>query len=349
MKIAPLHKVFQEKENVDSIIIHTGQHFDERMSDVFFKELNLPKPQYFLGIKEGSNLQRLANVMVKLEPILEKEKPDLMIVSGDVTSTLGGALTASKMKIPLAHIEAGLRSFDSTMPEETNRIITDRLSDFLFVTEKSGIENLKNEGIEATKIHFVGNLMIDTLVENKEKANAINLQKDIGIDFKKYALLTMHRPANVDNEENLKKIIEIIKVITNHIPVVFPLHPRTQSNFKKFKFEKELGEIQDLKLIKPQGYLSFIKLMEKSVAVITDSGGIQEETTFLKIPCITLRNSTERPCTIEIGTNNLVPNLDEKAIEITLLSILNKDNKAGKIPELWDGESAERVANILLN
>jgi UDP-N-acetylglucosamine 2-epimerase (non-hydrolysing) len=349
MKIAPFHKIFQENENVDSIIIHTGQHYDEHLSDVFFKDLNLPKPNYFLGIKEGTNLIRLAEIMIKLEPIIESEKPDLMIVLGDVTSTLGGALTANKMKIPLAHIEAGLRSFDLNMPEETNRIITDKLSDFLFVTEKAGIENLQKEGIDMKKVYLVGNLMIDTLIKNEEKVELIEIENELEIFSKKYVLLTMHRPSNVDIEENLIKTIDIIEVITNHIPLVFPLHPRTKNNFEKFNLINRLKEIKNLRLIAPQGYLAFMKLMKESLAVITDSGGIQEETTYLKIPCITLRNSTERPCTIELGTNTLVPNLDCDEIESILLKILKGRYKKGNVPELWDGESARRVAKVLLN
>ena len=345
MKIAPLHKVFQTKKNVESVIVHTGQHYERKMSGVFFEDLKLPEPKYFLEIKKGSLIQRLSNIMIKLESIIEAEKPDLMVVVGDVTSTLGGALTANKMNIPLAHIEAGLRSFDSTMPEETNRIITDRLSNFLFVTEKSGIENLKNEGIDENKIHFVGNLMIDSLSENLKKADKIELK----IDFDEYVVITMHRPANVDNFERLNRIIDIIEMVTRYIPIVFPIHPRTKNNLEKFNLTGRVSKIQNLKIIEPQGYLYFLKLMNEAKGVITDSGGIQEETTFLNIPCLTLRNSTERPSTVELGTNTLIPNLNLNEIERNLSKILNGEYKTGSIPPLWDGKSATRVADILLN
>lgn len=345
MKIAPLHKVFQAKKNVESVIVHTGQHYERKMSGVFFEDLNLPLPRYFLEVKKGSLIQRLAKIMTGLEPIIEDEKPDLTVVVGDVTSTLGGALTANKMNIPLAHIEAGLRSFDSEMPEEINRIITDRLSDFLFVTEKSGIENLKREGLDETKIHFVGNLMIDSLSENLEKADEIELK----IDFDEYVVMTMHRPSNVDNAESLNQITRIIEMVTRYIPVVFPIHPRTKNNLEKFNLSDSIAKIPNLKIIEPQGYLYFLKLMKEAKGVITDSGGIQEETTYLKIPCLTLRNSTERPATVESGTNTLIPNLNLNEIELTLVKILNGEYKTGSIPPLWDGKSAARVADILFN
>ena len=345
MKIAPLHKVFQTKKNVESIIVHTGQHYERTMSNVFFQDLNLPEPKYSLNINKGSISNRLANIILKLEPIIEVEHPDLIIVVGDVTSTLGGALVANKMRIPLAHVEAGLRSHDLTMPEETNRILTDKISDFLFITEFAAKENLIKDGIKEDKIHFVGNLMIDSLVHNLECAEKIELP----IDLKSYALLTMHRPSNVDNKDNLNQLIRIISMVTEYIPVVFPLHPRTKSNLERFELMDNLKKVNNLKVLSPQGYYSFLKLMKNATVVITDSGGIQEETTFLKIPCITLRNSTERPCTVDMGTNTLIPNLELERIKFTLSRILNSEYKTGKIPPFWDGKSAERVVDVLLN
>lgn len=348
MKIAPLHKVFEKESNVESILVHTGQHHEINMSNIFFRDLDLPTPKYFLGVNERNPIQRLSNMMLKLNPIIEKEKPDLMIVVGDVDSTLAGALVANKMKIKLAHIEAGLRSFDNSMPEEINRVLTDKLSDYLFLTEESGVENLKREGINSEKVNFVGNVMIDSLKENLEKIEKLDLKTDLGVEVMEYALMTMHRPSNVDSKEQLEQIIKVIETVTKHISVVFPLHPRTGNNLKKYGLMSKFLKNNKLKVIKPQGYNSFVKLMKESKVVITDSGGIQEETTFLKIPCVTLRSSTERPCTVEVGTNTIIPNLEVSQVEKTLLFILNNEYKKGSIPLYWDGNSAKRIADILL-
>lgn len=349
MKVAPLHKILNQKKGVDSLIVHSGQHYDRMMSEVFFEELDLPKPQYHLGVKEGTATQKVAKIMMKFEEVIEKEKPNLIVVVGDVDSTLAGALTASKVKTPLAHVESGLRSFDQLMPEEKNRIVIDHLSDFLFVSEKSGLDNLKNEGISDSKIHFVGNLMIDSLAAFQKKASTLKTLKEFGLEGKDYVLMTMHRPKNVDSKEMLLKVLQVIETISKYSMVIFPMHPRTEKSIERFNLKERFNKIGNLITSKPLGYLAFLNLMSHSTTVITDSGGIQEETTFLGIPCLTLRNSTERPSTVTIGTNTIVPDLNVDIVKEQFQTILQGSYKKGSIPELWDGKSAERVAEIILN
>ncbi|MFK7932668.1 MAG: non-hydrolyzing UDP-N-acetylglucosamine 2-epimerase, partial [Saprospiraceae bacterium] len=335
MKVAPLDRVFRNSGQVESIIVHTGQHYDERMSKIFFEQLALPEPKYYLGINNRSSVQLVAEIMLKFEEIVQQEQPDLILVVGDVNSTLACALVANKMQIRLVHVEAGLRSSDRGMPEENNRILTDHISNLLFVTEESGLQNLAREGVSPTRVKMVGNVMIDSLAFYQKKLSEL----PVLYPPKSYALMTMHRPANVDNEAGLKKITTIIETIGQHTPIVLPLHPRTAHRLQKYGLLQKLEQLTTLHILPPQGYLEFLQLMKNATLVITDSGGIQEETTYLQIPCITLRDSTERPITVTLGTNHLVPNLDVQKTEQIVLDILAGKTKSASIPPLWDGKA----------
>ena len=363
MKVAPLHRAIKNLAGWTSKIVHTGQHFDAKMSDIFFTQLELPKPDFFLGIGGGSHTEVTAKIMLAFEKIVESEKPDLIIVVGDVTSTLACTLVAIKMGIPLAHVEAGLRSGDRTMPEEINRILTDSVANYLFVTEQSGLDHLKREGVPDEKVFFTGNVMIDSLVRYQEKAKSSSILEELGLqpsDLENrrdtsglhetdYIVMTMHRPANVDTETGLKAILELIELSTAKTKVVFPIHPRTRSNMAKFGLEDALTQNKNLILTEPLGYLEFIQLMTHSKAILTDSGGIQEETTYLGIPCLTFRDSTERPITVTLGTNQLLAELNPKITFAALEEILAGHHKKGQIPPLWDGHAAERIAENLFN
>jgi UDP-N-acetylglucosamine 2-epimerase (non-hydrolysing) len=347
MKVAPLHRAIQNLPNWTSKIVHTGQHFDAKMSDVFFTQLELPKPDFFLGIGGGTHSEVTAKIMLAFEPILLEEKPDLVIVVGDVTSTLACTLVAIKMGIPLAHVEAGLRSGDRSMPEEINRILTDSVADYLFVTEQSGIDHLKNEGVADEKVFFSGNVMIDSLVRYQEKAKSSTILTDLGLATDDYIVMTMHRPANVDTEQGLKSILRLIELSTSQTKVVFPIHPRTRAHMEKFGLLNAIEKNKNLILTEPLGYLEFIQLMSHAQAILTDSGGIQEETTYLGIPCLTFRDSTERPITVTMGTNQLLADLDPEKTYQALLDILQGKCKKGQIPPLWDGKAAERIAQSI--
>ena len=363
MKVAPLHRAIKNLAGWTSKIVHTGQHFDAKMSDVFFTQLELPKPDFFLGIGGGSHTEVTAKIMLAFEKIVESEKPDLIIVVGDVTSTLACTLVAIKMGIPLAHVEAGLRSGDRTMPEEINRILTDAVANYLFVTEQSGLDHLKREGVPDEKVFFTGNVMIDSLVRYQEKAKSSSILEELGLQTSDtenrrevsrlyetdYIVMTMHRPANVDTETGLKAILELIELSTAKTKVIFPIHPRTRSNMAKFGLEDALTQNKNLILTEPLGYLEFIQLMTHSKAILTDSGGIQEETTYLGIPCLTFRDSTERPITVTLGTNQLLADLNPKITFAALEEILVGHQKKGQIPPLWDGHAAERIAENLFN
>ena len=363
MKVAPLHRAIKNLAGWTSKIVHTGQHFDAKMSDIFFTQLELPKPDFFLGIGGGSHTEVTAKIMLAFEKIVESEKPDLIIVVGDVTSTLACTLVAIKMGIPLAHVEAGLRSGDRTMPEEINRILTDSVANYLFVTEQSGLDHLKREGVPDEKVFFTGNVMIDSLVRYQEKAKSSRILEELGLQPSDtenrrevsrlyetdYIVMTMHRPANVDTETGLKAILELIELSTAKTKVVFPIHPRTRSNMAKFGLEDALTQNKNLILTEPLGYLEFIQLMTHSKAILTDSGGIQEETTYLGIPCLTFRDSTERPITVTLGTNQLLADLNPKITFAALEEILAGHHKKGQIPPLWDGHAAERIAENLFN
>ncbi|HSV88408.1 MAG TPA: UDP-N-acetylglucosamine 2-epimerase (non-hydrolyzing) [Bacteroidales bacterium] len=346
IKIAPLDKAFRKyRKEISHFICHTGQHFDDCMSKIFFEELGLPRPDFYLGIGGGSHAEQTARIMLELEKVLTAEKPDLVIVPGDVNSTLAAALVASKMGIPIAHVEAGLRSFDKTMPEEINRIVTDVVSDFLFVSEHSGIRNLRDEGMDEHKIHFVGNIMIDSLEEHYDLLENHPVIANLGLEKEHYILATFHRPTNVDNPENLRNLMTTLGRLSKERPLVFPVHPRTRKNLRDFGIEDNVPS--SLHLTEPLGYIEFLSLLRHAELVITDSGGIQEETTYLGVQCITVRKNTERPVTIDVGTNHLV-GTDLDRVEKTALDILAGIIKPGRIPELWDGKTAKRIAEIIV-
>ena len=346
IKIAPVAKAFKKyRKDVKHLICHTGQHFDKRMSEIFFDQLKMPRPDFNLGVGSGSHAEQTARVMLELEKVLADEQPDLVIVPGDVNSTLATALVASKMGIPLAHVEAGLRSFDKSMPEEINRIVTDVVSDYLFVTEHSGMHNLRDEGMDESKIHFVGNTMIDTLDAHYEAIEACTISKDMGLPPEKYIVATFHRPDNVDEPEALGELMETLSNLAKERSLVFPVHPRTRKNITNFGLDKKIPK--SLIITEPMGYIDFLSLMRYAELVITESGGIQEETTYMGVQCITVRKNTERPVTIDVGTNHLVGTIMEK-VEKTAIDILGGVTKPGRIPELWDGEAARRIAEIIM-
>lgn len=350
MKVAPIHKAFNQlkikynKLKIEHYICHTGQHYDEKMSKIFFEELELSKPDFDLGVGSGSHAYQTARIMIEFEKILLNEKPDLVIVVGDVNSTIACALTAVKLGIKVAHVEAGLRSFDRKMPEEINRILTDSISDLLFVTEKSGIENLIEEGIPEEKIFFVGNVMIDSLVSYLPKIEKANVISSFNLIPKNYCLATFHRPSNVDSKENLFNLVKLIQEVAKKKTVLFPVHPRTKINLVNYDLIKYLDN--NIILAEPLGYINFISLMKHCSFILTDSGGIQEESTFLGVPCITLRSTTERPITTQIGTNYLVGE-DVANVYKYLTQILEGVNKKGVIPDLWDGKAALRIVKII--
>jgi UDP-N-acetylglucosamine 2-epimerase (non-hydrolysing) len=346
MKIAPIHRLMQSQHGFSPFLIHTGQHYDEKMSQTFFKELGMPEPDLYLGVGSGSHARQTAAIMIELEKIFFEQRPDRIVVVGDVNSTLAASLVAVKLHIPVAHVEAGLRSFDRTMPEEINRILTDSVSDLMFVSEKSGLTNLKNEGFSSDKIHLVGNVMIDSLIEHLDKAEASTILDDLGIKSEDYALMTLHRPSNVDDEKVLRDIVSALEVITTNLPVIFPIHPRALKMLQEFKLDQDIRRLNNLFLLEPLGYLTFLKLMRYARLILTDSGGIQEETTYLKVPCLTLRQNTERPVTIELGTNRLVGSSKEDIIS-AVETIISGDGVTGETPPLWDGKSAARIVEIL--
>ncbi|GAB4301424.1 MAG: UDP-N-acetylglucosamine 2-epimerase (non-hydrolyzing) [Ignavibacteriaceae bacterium] len=352
MKIAPLHMAFEKynrsrKDNdseIKHLICHTGQHYDKKMSEVFFDELQIPEPAFNLGIGSGSHAEQTAGIMREFEKVLLKEKPDLIIVVGDVNSTIACSLTAAKMGIKVAHVESGLRSFDRTMPEEINRILTDAVSDLLFVTEQSGIDNLKRENAGKEKIFFVGNVMIDSLVHFLPQVNKSNILKEYKLNPHEYVLTTMHRPSNVDNIAKLGEMVTLFNKIASFKKIIFPAHPRTVKNLRRAGLIKKLS--REIILTEPIGYIDFIALLKNSFMVITDSGGIQEESTYLGVQCVTLRKSTERPITVTVGTNHLLGD-DFMQAEKQIIQILKGKFKSGRIPKLWDGNTAERIVKII--
>ncbi|MBT8379972.1 MAG: UDP-N-acetylglucosamine 2-epimerase (non-hydrolyzing) [Ignavibacteria bacterium] len=346
MKVAPLHRAFlKQKDKIQHLICHTGQHYDENMSKIFFEDLELPKPDFYLGVGSGSHAEQTAEVMIEFEKILHKEKPDLVVVVGDVNSTIACSLTAAKLHIKIAHVEAGLRSFDREMPEEINRVLTDQISDYLFVTERSGLENLINEGISEEKVFFTGNVMIDSLVYFLEKAAASDALKKFDLLDSNYVLVTLHRPSNVDSEKQLQSIVNMLNSVSQKRKIIFPIHPRTKKNLELYSLINKLNS--DVILSEPIGYLDFLSLLRNTGLVITDSGGIQEETTYLGIQCITVRKTTERPITVEKGTNHLVGD-DFRMAEKTATEILNGRLKNGQIPDLWDGNAADKISEIII-
>ncbi len=347
MKSAPLmRELAKHPDHFETILIHTGQHYDHKLSQLFFDELKMPKPNIYLGVGSGSHAEQTARIMTSLESELMEMKPELVIVFGDINSTLATSVVTSKLWIKLAHVEAGLRSFDNTMPEEINRIVTDRLSNYLFVSEQSGLDNLKSEGVPDEKVFFTGNIMIDSLVSNLEVASKSDILERLNLTRGEYIAMTMHRPANVDNPEIFKSMLNAIRQISKRIPIVFPCHPRTQKRIEEFGLVQDSDDA-NLRIIEPLGYLDFLKLQTEAKLLLTDSGGIQEETTYLQIPCITMRENTERPSTVDIGTNIIVGTDPEKIIDAAMKAIDGKGKK-GAIPELWDGNTAGRIVDILM-
>lgn len=350
MKISPLVKALKKYEAVDHTIIHTGQHYDGKMARVFFEELKLPRPDMDLAVAPGPQAAQTAEIMQKFDQVLNLiPKPAVVVVVGDVNSTIACGLTTVKRGIPLAHIEAGLRSYNWEMPEEINRVLTDRLSDALFTTERSANENLTKEGISPEKIYFVGNVMIDTLMANRSIARQSSILSDLGLSEKTYAVLTLHRAESVDHPEILERLLRLCLTIQEKLPIVWPIHPRTRSRLEQHPLGAELQAAKNIKIIDPLGYLEFLCLMDRSRFVLTDSGGIQEETTVLDVDCITLRGETERPVTVEQGTNTVVGTDPDKVLN-TVNTILSGQGKSGQglIPELWDGRAADRIAEILV-
>lgn len=345
MKMAPLFRAMEARAGFESTLVHTGQHYDERMSDLFFQQLGLPWPDHHLGIGSGPHGDQTGRMMQALEPLLFNLNPDVVLVVGDVNSTLAAALVASKLGIPIAHVEAGLRSFDRSMPEEVNRVLTDAIADFLFVTEPSGEANLLREGILAERIFRVGNVMIDTLLRHREQARSLAIPARLGLEPGGYGVATLHRPSNVDTVGDVARIRIILEGAAARLPVIFPVHPRTDRRLR------ETGgwagdATRSLRLIEPLGYLQFLGLMADARFVLTDSGGVQEETTVLGVPCLTVRNSTERPITVEQGTNRLVGTEPEAVLD-ALDQVLSNGPPPGNVPEFWDGHAAERIVSVL--
>lgn len=345
VKIGPILAELGAHPGVTTALIHTGQHYDAQMSEAFFANLELPRPDIHLGVRADGAVAQIAEVMKGLERALAPAPPDRVLVVGDVNSTLAGALVAVKLGIPLAHVEAGLRSFDRTMPEEINRVVTDSISDMLFTTEPSANENLAREGVSPDRIHFVGNVMIDTLFRYRERAAASPILERLGVAPRHYVALTLHRPSNVDDPDALARLLEGVARIQAETPVVFPVHPRTRRRLEQI--EGRLPRMTSMLLADPLPYLDFLQLMANARCVLTDSGGIQEETTALGVPCLTLRTSTERPVTVTRGTNRVV-GVEPDAILAHWRQVVEGSWPAGELPELWDGKTAQRIARILV-
>lgn len=350
MKVAPIVAEMKRRgSGLMPLVLHTGQHYDQSMSDVFFDDLKLPKPDIYLGVGSASHAAQTAAVMEKFEPVVLKEKPDWVVVVGDVNSTLACALVCVKLGVKVAHVEAGLRSRDRTMPEEINRLLTDQIADLLFTPSLDADANLIREGIPAERIRFVGNVMIDSLYQQLEAAKLSTIRHDLGLSNEDYAVLTLHRPSNVDEPETFSRILDALEQISSRIPIVFPVHPRTRKKIDSLGLGKRIEELAGLQLIDPLGYLDFLSLYSRARLVLTDSGGLQEETTVLSIPCLTLRENTERPITVESGTNTVVGTDPAKITSAAFAALATESNgTARRIPELWDGHTARRIVDELL-
>jgi UDP-N-acetylglucosamine 2-epimerase (non-hydrolysing) len=347
MKISPLMAEYGRRQSVEAILVHTGQHYDQAMSRLFFSELGIPQPDINLEVGSGSHAAQTAEIMKRFEPVVLNTKPDVVVVVGDVNSTIACGLVAVRSGIKLAHVEAGLRSFDRSMPEEVNRVLTDAISDFLFCTEQSGIENLLNEGIPRDKVHFVGNVMIDTLLSNRVKSQESTILDRVGVNESRYALLTLHRPANVDDPQVFGNVLDAVDVILKDMPVVFPVHPRTHANLDGSAVGARVGQMAGLRLTEPLGYLDFLRLMTSATVVLTDSGGVQEETTILRVPCLTLRDDTERPVTVTCGSNRIVGR-DPQRILAAYKDAVSPNGQRFQTPPLWDGQTARRIVDVLI-
>jgi UDP-N-acetylglucosamine 2-epimerase (non-hydrolysing) len=347
VKIAPLLREIRRHPEIEPVLVHTGQHYDERLSEIFFRQMGIPEPGVNLGVGSGTQAEQTAEVLKRIETVFLEQRPDLVLVVGDVNSTAAASLAAAKLGIPVAHVEAGLRSFDRTMPEEINRIVTDALAEYLFATEPAAVENLLHEGKRRQRIYLVGNVMIDALRLFLPLAEQSSIGQELGLadsaGYGRFALLTLHRPANVDCLATLRSLLACIEAVAEEIPVIFPVHPRTAQRLDGLETRRH----RNLRLIPPLGYLDFLCLMSKAQLVLTDSGGIQEETTALGVPCLTLRENTERPITVEEGTNELVGR-DPERILSAAERILSGSVKPGRVPALWDGQAAGRIIEILL-
>ena len=351
MKMAPIIEAMnRHPDQIEHLLVHTGQHYDQQMSKAFFDDLGMPKPDIDLGVGSGSQAEQTGKVMMAFERVCEQEQPDLVMVVGDVNSTMACTITAKKLGIRVAHVEAGLRSRDMSMPEEINRLCTDVLCDDLYTTDRIAGENLRKEGVDEEKIHFVGNVMIDTLLKHRQMAAALDLRQKWGLKPGQFATLTLHRPSNVDDKAVLQGVLEALHEIASKLPIVFPIHPRTRKMVDQFNFGHFFNQgekVEGIWLTEPLGYLEFLHLNMQAGLVLTDSGGLQEETTVLGVPCITMRSNTERPITCEVGTNIMVGNRPE-AILAAARQILDGKVKQGSIPEKWDGHAAERIVEHLL-
>ncbi len=346
IKINLLMRQMRQVREWDVKLVHTGQHYDFQMSDVFFKELKIATPDFHLGVKGGTHATQTAEIMTAFEALVIREKPSLVVVVGDVNSTLACALVCAKIGVRIAHVEAGLRSFDRTMPEEINRIVTDQLSDLCFVSEPSGLKNLKKEGISPKKIFWVGNTMIDTLVDSRPLFQASSILKKLTLKAQSYAVTTLHRPSNVDCVQSLEEIYEVLSAACRRLPVVYPIHPRSKQNLIRHGLFQKFLKLKNLQMIDPLGYVDFMTLVSGCRFVLTDSGGVQEETTFLKIPCLTMRENTERPITTQIGTNVLVGRHLGR-IQNEIKRILSQKKVKGQIPRYWDGLACKRIVSVL--
>ncbi len=344
MKIAPLMWEIRKRTDIEACLVHTGQHYDEKMSHLFFEELRIPRPDINLEVGSGSHAVQTAEIMKRFESVVLEKKPDAVIVVGDVNSTVACAMVAVKLHVPAAHVEAGLRSFDRSMPEEINRLLTDAISDWLFVTEPSGLENLQREGVPSNKVFLVGNVMIDTLVACQTRIDASPILEQMKLAPKQFAVLTMHRPSNVDDPATLDRLMKAISQLQTTTPFVFPVHPRTRKTLLEYKG----ADLSNLIFTDPLGYLDFMKLVKEAKLVLTDSGGVQEETTFLKVPCLTMRENTERPVTVTHGTNRLV-GMDPAKIVEEGMRVLTGTAPAGRIPDFWDGQTAKRTLDLLVD
>jgi len=342
MKVAMvLEEMKKFPQDFSPLLVHTGQHYDYELSGAFFRDLSLPEPDVYLGVGSGNHGEQTGKVMIEFEKIVDRENPSLIVVVGDVNSTLAAAIVASKLLVPLAHVEAGLRSFDRTMPEEINRTVTDVLSDYCFTTEEDASLNLKNEGVDGSKVYLVGDVMVDCLMKNREKTEGSKILEDLALEEKGYAVLTLHRPSNVDSKETLSRILEALKIVGEKIQIIFPAHPRTKKMLEEFGLVPQNVVIKD-----PLGYLDFIRLEEKARFVLTDSGSIQQETTVFGVPCLTLRENTERPFTIRKGTNTLVGTDKERIVEESF-KIMDGRGEKGQIHHLWDGKASQRIVRAL--